>query len=104
MGGEIIEAVPFEISERFESLALHELQQFLTQLFDHGITKFHHSCANLNGIATEQDELRSIATRFHPANGRERAPGEFFANHLGDLHDHAQSDGLHSLAGIPTRR
>ena len=95
--GEVVERLAFEIGERLEAVFGHEGEQFLTHRLNEFVPELHDAGANLHRVRAQQDELRGIAARLYAADGRERTPGELLANHLRDLHHHAQRnrpDGL----------
>ena len=94
VSGEIIEALAFEIGERFKLVSGHEREQFFAHRLHAFVAEFHHARADLHGVRAQQNELRGVVAAFDAADAGERASGKFLADDLGDFHDHAQRDGL----------
>ena len=74
--GEIIEALAFEIGQRFELVLLHEREQLVAHRLHAFVAELHHAGADLHGVAAEQDELRRVVAGFDAADGRERSARE----------------------------
>ena len=104
MGGEVLQAVAFEIFQAFELVLFHERQKLLVHLLDDRVAEFHDAGADLDGVAAEQDELGGVGAGFDAADAAERAAGEFGFDYFGDFHAHPQGDWHDGLAGVAAGR
>ncbi len=85
-------------------MLVHERGQFVEHRAHAAVADLHDVGANLHGVATQQNELRRVASRLDAADPRQRPAREFGVDQGGDLHAHAQSDRQNRLAGVTPRR
>ena len=77
---------PRKSSRLFEVVFFHEGKKFLAERPDQFVAEFHHTCADLNGICTHEDELSGVLARLHAADAGKRAAREFLPDHCRQFH------------------
>jgi hypothetical protein len=95
--GKVLEAVAAKILQRLKLVLFHEGEESLAKGLDQLMTKLHHAGADLNRACTEEDKLSGVTAGLDSTDTGEGSTREFAADHSGQLHAHAQSDGLDRL-------